>query len=94
MQATSSVWFVPRSSYAFGAILGILMLYLFMNYKINIKLEKILLIGMIIYILVQYVCFLEIELDHYKVNYLDEQYANGIRDEIIKHEEETRKSSN
>lgn len=36
MQNTASIWVVPRSTYTFASLLGILMLYLFINFKDNI----------------------------------------------------------
>ena len=89
MQATASIWFVPRSSYAFGGILGILIAYIFMNYKINIRLEKILITTMIFYLIIQYINFQTIIRDHYIVNYMDEVQALQIREKINKYEEET-----
>ncbi len=92
MQATSSIWFVPRSSYAFGGIIGILILFLFMNFKVNKKLEKILIMGMILYLVVQYVNFQDIALDHYLVNYMDEIQAMQIKEKIATYEEQTGKT--
>lgn len=90
MQATSSIWFVPRSSYAFGGILGILLVYLFMYYRVNVKLEKILIFGLIVFLLVQYINFQTIARDHYIVNYLDEYRANIIKEKIEEYEEKTK----
>lgn len=89
MQASESIWFVPRSSYAFAGIIGILILYLFITYKVNMKLEKIILITMIIYLIVQYISFQTIIQDHYIVNYLDEYQALQIKEQINQYEEST-----
>ena len=66
MQNTASIWFVPRSTYTFAALLGILLVYLFMNTEVNIKLEKLLLIALIIYLSIQYVSFQNIARDRYE----------------------------
>lgn len=92
MQATESIWFVPRSSYAFGAILGILILYLYMNYKVNDRLEKVLLIGIVAYLLVQFVNFGTIARDHYIVNYMEKYEANQIEEVMQEYENSTGKT--
>lgn len=94
MQATSSIWFVPRSSYAFGGICGILIVYLFMNYKVNIKIERILILAIIAFLLVQYTNFQIIAKDHYTVNYMDKYYAMQVQNMINEYEKKTGKSVN
>lgn len=89
MQATSSIWFVPRSSYAFGAIFAILILYLLINYKISIKLPNVIIMVSVLYLIVQYSGFQTIIRDHYIMNYMDEYFANQIKEKIEIYENET-----
>ncbi|MCI8352150.1 MAG: hypothetical protein HFJ58_00740 [Clostridia bacterium] len=89
MQNTASIWFVPRSTYTFAALLGILLVYLFMNTEVNIKLEKLLLIALIIYLSIQYVSFQNIARDRYILNYMDNYTIMQIQEKIESYEKET-----
>ena len=89
MQNTASIWFVPRSTYTFAALLGILLVYLFMNTEVNIKLEKVLLIALVIYLSIQYVSFQNISRDRYILNYIDNYTIMQIQEKIENYEKET-----
>lgn len=85
----SWVSIVPRNSHAIGAIIGILLLYLFSNFEINDKLKKMIIGISIILLVIQLVSFNRILLDHYATNFLDKTIAEEIRDKVYKYEEET-----
>ncbi len=89
MQNTASIWFVPRSTYTFAALLGILLVYLFMNTEVNVKLEKVLLISLVIYLSIQYVSFQNISRDRYILNYIDNYTIMQIQEKIENYEKET-----
>ncbi len=89
MQNTASIWFVPRSTYTFAALLGILLVYLFMNTEVNVKLEKVLLIALVIYLSIQYVSFQNISRDRYILNYIDNYTIMQIQEKIENYEKET-----
>lgn len=90
MQNTASIWFVPRSTYTFASLLGILLAYLFMNTNVNIKLEKALVIIFVIYMSIQYVGFQNISKGRYIVNYMDKYTAMQIQERIETYEKETK----
>lgn len=89
MQNTASIWFVPRSTYTFASLLGILLVYLFMNTEVNVKLEKVLLIALVIYLSIQYVSFQNISRDRYILNYMDNYTIMQIQEKIESYEKET-----
>ena len=90
MQNTASIWFVPRSTYTFASLLGILLAYLFMNTDVNIKLEKVLVIIFVIYMSIQYVSFQNISKGRYIVNYMDNYTAMQIQERIEIYEKESK----
>ena len=103
LQNTASIWMVPRSTYAFASLIGILMLYLFGTFKdidvtektgshsvLNLKNATITL--SIIFIAIQYYNFTKIEISRYKLNEADKQVTMQIIDSINKYETETGKT--
>lgn len=97
MQNTESIWFVPRSTYPFGAIVGIISIYILINCSTNLKfnIKKInvinLVIGAIAIILLtlQLYNYNKIEIDHYNLNYMDKINCLKIGNEIKLYEQET-----
>lgn len=89
MQNTASIWFVPRSTYTFASLLGILLVYLYMNTDVNIKLEKALLISLVIYLSIQYVSFQNISRDRYILNYMDNYTIMQMQEKIEEYEKES-----
>ena len=99
MQNTANIWFVPRSTYPFGAIIGIFMMYIILNLKgINIFSNKsntisisslFIMIIAVIELFIQLYSFNKIEIEHYNVNYNDKINSLVIGEEIIKYEKET-----
>lgn len=95
MQNTASIWLVPRSTYSFAGIIGIILMYLVLctnGYKIKNKIEityiSIILISIIL-LIVQFYRFNKIETDHYNLNYLDKINSMQIGNKIKEYEKET-----
>lgn len=89
MQSTSEIWFVARSTYAFASIYGILLLYLYMNYKISNLIELFVIIISIILILFNFYMFNLISTDRYKLNAIDYQVTMKISEQIDEYEKKT-----
>ena len=85
MQSTDSIWFVPRSTYPFAAIIGLISIYtLITTEKNNIKY-----IISVIILVMQLYSFNKIEIDHYNLNYMDKINSLSIGKEILGYEQET-----
>lgn len=83
-QNSNELLIFPRTTYAFGSIVGIL--FILINNKSNYKL----LISILVIILgVEFYSFKVIEINRYIVNYNDKQVINKINDKINNYEEET-----
>lgn len=89
MQNTNSIWFVPRSTYTFASLIGIIIAYMFMNVDVNIKLEKVLIIGLMMYMVMTYISFTNIVRDRYILNYMDYYTNMQLQEKIKQYEEET-----
>lgn len=94
MQDTASIWMVPRSTYSFASLPGILLLYLFMNFDISnyknfINISNFLIIISIIYIVIEFISFTKVEVSRYKVNALDKQLTFEIINQINQYEKNT-----
>lgn len=103
MENTDSIWFVPRSTYPFGAIIGIICIYILINIvdysrtnkkdisksgKIQIPLYFIGIICIAL-LIIQFYNFNKIEINHYNLNYTDKVNSLKIGEEIKKYEQET-----
>ena len=89
LQDTNSIWFVARSSYPMAAIIGILGLYLFSKFDIKEVVKDIVICICIVFLLIQYVYFMDYTRDNYIGNYLDKQVTIQIYQEILNYEEAT-----
>ena len=89
LQDTNSIWFVARSSYPMAAIIGILGLYLFSKFDIKEIVKDIVICIFIVFLLIQYVYFMDYTRDNYIGNYLDKQVTIQIYQEILNYEEAT-----
>lgn len=89
LQDTNSIWFVARSSYPMAAIIGILGLYLFSKLDIKEVVKNIVICIFILFLLIQYVYFIDYSRDNYIGNYMDKQITLQINQEILNYEEET-----
>lgn len=92
IQPTDSIWFVPRSTYSFASMYGILVLYLTMNYEINGLLKKSIIAITCFFILFQIQKFIKIEKDRYILNKKDENITMQIIEQINKYEKKTGKA--
>ena len=89
MQNTNSIWFVARSTYTYAALFGILVLYMFMNYKINKEVKYVTVILSMVLLIVQFYRFNVVETDRYKVNAIDYEITRKIVNQIDEYEKET-----
>ena len=92
LQNTASIWMVPRSTYAFASIIGIVLIFAFIQLEANKK-EDIVIFAIIATILftAQYISFSKIITDRYKLNELDKIRANEIISSIETYEKENNK---
>ena len=89
LQDTNSIWFVARSSYPMGAILGIMLLYILLNIDLK-KLDKLFLIAIIIIFLsIQFCSFMRFSIDNYIGNYMDKTITLNIESIIEEYEFKT-----
>ena len=91
IQPTDSIWFVPRSTYSFASMYGIIVLYLVMNYEINGLFKKVIIAISCFFILFQAQIFIKIEKDRYILNKKDESITMQIIKQINKYEKQTGK---
>lgn len=91
LQNTDSIWFVARSSYPMASVIGILLIYLFNNFKVNNTEKKIIICFSCIFMLIQIIYFTTFTIDGYTVNYIDKQQAMEIIKQISEYEEQTGK---
>ena len=89
IQPTDSIWFVPRSTYSFASMYGILILYFAMNYDISGLTKKLIIVISGILILLQAQKFIKIEKDRYLLNEKDEIITMQIIKQINNYEEQT-----
>ncbi len=92
LQATDAIWFVARSSYPMAAILGILLWYLHKEFEIKAIMTNSLLIAFILFLLMQFFCFMRYTTDNYKGNYMDKAISLEINEMIKEQEEKTGKT--
>ena len=89
VQPTESIWFVPRSTYCFASLYGILIWNLAMDYELDSKLKNFVLVVSICLIVLQLKSFVKIEQDRYIVNEKDYEISMQIISNIEKYEAET-----
>lgn len=89
MQSTASIGFAPRSTYAFASLLGIILVYIFMNTTTKNVIEKFLIVLLVGYLSIQYTSFANIARDRYIVNYMDYYQFLQIQEIVEKYEKET-----
>ena len=91
LQDTSSIWFVARSTYAFASLIGIVCMFAYVIHsKYITKMANILLtVIIIIFMIIQFSQFINMEIDHYTVNYMDKMISTQIADKIYAYEQET-----
>jgi hypothetical protein len=93
LQNTESIWMVPRSTYAFASIIGIVFIFAFMQLEIKDKGNTALFILIaVILFTAQYVSFSKILTDRYKLNALDKTKAEEIVFDIENYEKQNNKT--
>lgn len=91
LQDTNAIWFVARSSYPMGAIVGLLIVYLCMNFKLKPIQNYIIIFMIIVFGIIQFVSFVNMEIDNYIGNYMDKELTLKIEEQIEEYEENTGK---
>ena len=86
IQPTNSIWFVPRTTYCFASMYGILILYIAMNYDVEEISKYFILITSFILFFFQTQRFIKIEKDRYILNGKDEQITMQIIEQINNYE--------
>lgn len=86
IQPTNSIWFVPRSTYCFASMYGVLVLFVAMNYDVKEFYKKIFLIISCAVVIFQVQKFIKIEKDRYNLNKQDEQISMQIIEQINNYE--------
>jgi hypothetical protein len=89
LEATQSIWIVARSNYAIASLIGIVLLYMYMNLDINKMLEKIFVVIVIVYFVLQYVGFQTIIRDNYITGYEDQYMCQNIVGIVEQYEQTT-----
>lgn len=89
LQSTASIWFVARSSYPIASIIGILLIYIFINFDLKNIERSIIIILAIIFLFIQLTSFIKYGIDGYIVNYEDKQNTMKIISKITEYEEQT-----
>lgn len=88
-QSTESIWLVPRSSYPLASVIGVLILYLFVNFDIKNAMKNIIGVLFVIFLSIQFVTFTKHSINGYIVNYEDKQNMLQIIDYINDYENRT-----
>lgn len=93
LQDTSSIWFVARSSYPMGCLVGTLLLniYLYCNDSIRIPGKLITISIVSCLMLIQFVNFNRFSLDNYIGNYVDMETSLIIKEMVDEYEKNTGK---
>ena len=90
IQPTNSIWFVPRSTYCFGALYGILVLFLAINCNLEIISKNLIVITSITLIIFQAQIFINIENDRFLLNKKDSIVTMQIIEQIKNYEKQTK----
>ena len=89
VQPTASIWFVPRTTYSFASLYGILLLYIATQFELNKFEEYVIIIVSIVVITLQLQKFTQIEKTRYTLNQKDKQITEQIIQQINKYEKQT-----
>lgn len=85
---TASVLLVPRSTFSYGAIIGIFMMFAFNKIEIKNILKIVCIIIFIVYFFIEIFWMQKIIIDHYTTNYLDNLTGKLIGESIEDYEKE------
>ena len=83
---------VPRTIYALSSLIGVMILFLYINFKVDIRIEKLIIAVSIIYIGIQYLNFQKIITDRYIINFEDRTIAMSIKNKIEENKKNTLKN--
>lgn len=89
IQPTNSIWFVPRVTYCFASMYGILVLFIAIKYNVDSFSKNLILIISFLLIFFQGQKFIKVEKDRYILNKQDEQISMRIVEQINNYETQT-----
>lgn len=89
LQVTSEIWIVARTAYPLASLIGLLLLYLYSNYNINLKERNIIIFTIILFLTVQFIGFMKISVGNYASNAIDKEISLQIKDMTEKYEKES-----
>ena len=92
IQPTNSIWFVPRAMYCFGALYGILILFLAINCNLEIISRDLIFITSIALLIFQVQKCINIENDRFLLNKKDSIVTMQIIEQIDNYEKQTGKT--
>ena len=90
VQPTESIWIVPRTTYCFASIYGILLLFIAQKFDLKKSEKSLIVIISSMLLLIQFQIFIQIEKDRYLLNKMDEQITMQIIHEIDRYEVQTK----
>jgi hypothetical protein len=88
-QSPTSFSLFPRSTYAFGSIIGIILAYSFINCNNTKIYTKIIILMSIVLLSIQFIMFNNLATNRYMVNYMDKYIAYEIDKKIKEYEKST-----
>lgn len=94
MQNTSSIGFAPRNTYSLGAIIGIIVAFIYLNLDVKKTLNIVIVSICIILLSVQYVSFENIIRNRYILNYMDYYNSIQIVEKVKQYEDKTKNKIN
>ncbi|MEG2348020.1 MAG: glucosyltransferase domain-containing protein [Clostridia bacterium] len=90
-----TIWLVGRSVYPFASIIGVLLLFICLNYKFKNKfIITIITILSTFYLCIVYVGYQNVARDRYTLNYIDNSICIQIQDKINEYENNTNNKIN
>ena len=88
-QSSESFSLFPRSTYAFGSIIGIILAYSFINCNNTKIYTKIIIVLSVILLSIQFIMFNNLATNRFMVNYMDKYIAYEINEKIKEYEKNT-----
>lgn len=79
---------VPRNAYSIGAGLGIIWLYLCINFEFSDILRNTITVISMLFLVMQLISFNEVIIGHYQTNAIDRNIAEQIRDKVYEYEKD------
>lgn len=85
-QSPNNIWFVPRSSWPFAAGISIILIYIYGQKSVKAKTLNIAKASCCIMLLLEFLSFNQIIIDHYQTNAIDKEVISQIGEKISEFE--------